>query len=184
MQACTLDGTTYDISNIVPYVIKHKKHPVTGEALALKDIVKLNFAKSAEGEYICPMLKKAFTDHTHIVAIRTSGNVYCWEVSTTVGIAGMLGVIDVAQKHLLAQVTSSDLCNPFEGTLMMLHCAECTIITACALEGCTMACNYLAETSLDAHNVTVPCDMPYSFRLITMALGRLQDILSYLTHQR
>ena len=80
LQACTLDGTTYDISNIVPYVMKHKKHPVTGEPLALKDIVKLNFAKSAEGEYICPMLKKVFTDHTHIVAIRTSGNVYCWEV--------------------------------------------------------------------------------------------------------
>jgi len=121
LQACTLDGTTYDISNIVPYVIKHKKHPVTGEALALKDIVKLNFAKSAEGEYICPMLKKAFTDHTHIVAIRTSGNVYCWEVSTTAGIAGMLGVIDVAQKHLLVQATSSDLCNPFERALLMLH---------------------------------------------------------------
>ncbi|CAL5224657.1 g7376 [Coccomyxa viridis] len=77
--ACTLDGTTYDISNIVPYVMKHKKHPVSGEPLALKDIVKLNFAKSAEGEYICPMLKKVFTDHTHIVAIRTTGNVYCWE---------------------------------------------------------------------------------------------------------
>ena len=81
MQACTLDGTTYDISNIVPYVMKHRKHPVTGEPLALKDIVKLNFAKSGEGEYICPMLKKVFTDHTHIVAIRPSGNVFCWEVS-------------------------------------------------------------------------------------------------------
>ena len=54
---------------------------MTGEPLALKDIVKLNFAKSGEGEYICPMLKKVFTDHTHIVAIRPSGNVFCWEVS-------------------------------------------------------------------------------------------------------
>lgn len=80
LQACTLDGTTYDISNIVPYVMKHRKHPVSGDPLALKDVVKLNFAKSAEGEYICPMLKKVFTDHTHIVAIRPSGNVYCWEV--------------------------------------------------------------------------------------------------------
>ena len=88
LQACTLDGTTYDISNIVPYVMKHRKHPVTGEALALKDIVKLNFAKSSEGEYICPMLKKVFTDHTHIVAVRPSGNVFCWEVSQLLLLGG------------------------------------------------------------------------------------------------
>jgi len=42
-----------------------------------------------------------------------------------------------------------------------------------------MACSHLAETSLDAHNVNVPCDMPYLFRLITMALGRLQDVLRF-----
>ena len=79
-QACTLDGTTYDITNIVPYVMKFKKHPVTGEPLALKDVVQLHFAKSPDGGYMCPVLNKVFTESTHIVAIRPTGNVYCWEV--------------------------------------------------------------------------------------------------------
>lgn len=60
--------------------MKFKKHPVTGEPLALKDVVKLNFHKNSDGEYMCPVLNKVFTEHTHIVAIRTTGNVYCWEV--------------------------------------------------------------------------------------------------------
>ena len=30
--------------------------------------------------YQCPVLNKEFTEHTHIVAIRPTGNVYCWEV--------------------------------------------------------------------------------------------------------
>ncbi|BDA49532.1 Peptidyl-prolyl cis-trans isomerase-like 2 [Coccomyxa sp. Obi] len=77
--ACTVDGTTYDITNIVPYVMKFKKHPVTGDPLSLKDVVKLNFHKNSDGEYMCPVLNKVFTEHTHIVAIRTTGNVYCWE---------------------------------------------------------------------------------------------------------
>lgn len=79
-QACTADGTTYDITNIVPYVMKFKKHPVTGDPLLLKDVIKLNFHKNSDGEYMCPVLNKVFTEHTHIVAIKPTGNVYCWEV--------------------------------------------------------------------------------------------------------
>lgn len=75
-----MDGTTYDITNIVPYVMKFKKHPVTGEPLALKDVIKLHFHKNSDGEYMCPVLNKVFTEHTHIVAIKPTGNVYCWEV--------------------------------------------------------------------------------------------------------
>lgn len=29
-------GTVFDVTNIVPYLMKYKKHPVTGEPLALK----------------------------------------------------------------------------------------------------------------------------------------------------
>ncbi|KAA6418090.1 MAG: peptidyl-prolyl cis-trans isomerase-like 2-like, partial [Trebouxia sp. A1-2] len=77
--ACTADGTVYDITNIVPYVQKFKKHPVSGEPLQLKDIVQLHFHKNADNEYHDPILHKVFTESTHIVAIRTSGNVYAWE---------------------------------------------------------------------------------------------------------
>jgi hypothetical protein len=31
------------------------------------------------GRYQCPVLNKEFTEHTHIVAVRPTGNVYCWE---------------------------------------------------------------------------------------------------------
>ena len=85
MQACTLDGTVYDIVNIVNYVQKFHRHPVTGQPLALKDIVTLTFHKNADGEYHCPVLHKVFTESTHIVAIRTTGHVYCYEVWSCVG---------------------------------------------------------------------------------------------------
>ena len=33
---CTDDGVVYDITNAVPYVMKFKRHPVSGEPLQLK----------------------------------------------------------------------------------------------------------------------------------------------------
>ena len=74
---CAPDGTVMDISNAVPYVMKHKKHPVSGEALAVKDLVRLNWYKNKDGEYECPVLNKTFTDATRICAVKTTGNVYC-----------------------------------------------------------------------------------------------------------
>ena len=75
----TADGAVFDIVNAVPYVRKFKRHPVTGEPLELKDLTQLHFHRNADGEYACPVLGKVFNDHTHIVALRPSGNVYCWE---------------------------------------------------------------------------------------------------------
>ena len=82
LQACTADGTVYDVVNIVTYVQKFKRHPVNGEPLSLKDIITLQYHKNADGEYHCPVLNKVFTESTHIVAIRNTGNVYCYEVCT------------------------------------------------------------------------------------------------------
>jgi peptidyl-prolyl cis-trans isomerase-like protein 2 len=73
---CAPDGTVMDIMHAVPYVQKHGKHPVTGEPLELKDLTKLTFHKNQEGAYECPVLNKAFTNSTHIVAVKTTGNVY------------------------------------------------------------------------------------------------------------
>lgn len=55
---CTDDGTVYDIASIVPYIMKFKKHPVSGEPLALKDLTRLNFSKNGDGEWNCPVMGK------------------------------------------------------------------------------------------------------------------------------
>mmetsp|Transcript_59351 Transcript_59351/g.87020 ORF Transcript_59351/g.87020 Transcript_59351/m.87020 type:complete len:586 (-) Transcript_59351:44-1801(-) len=75
----TPTGVVYDMLNIVPYISKNKKCPVTGVPLTLKDLTKLIWHKSDKDEYHCPIMFKSFTAHTRIVAIKTSGNVYCWE---------------------------------------------------------------------------------------------------------
>jgi peptidyl-prolyl cis-trans isomerase-like protein 2 len=33
----------------------------------------------AEGMYCCPVTGKVFTEHTHIAAVKTTGNVYAYE---------------------------------------------------------------------------------------------------------
>eukprot|EP00775_Hariotina_reticulata_P001460 gene1460-1802_t len=76
---CTEDGTVYDIVNVVPYVKKHGKHPVTGQPLALGDLIKLNYHRNADGEYACPVTSKVFTPHSHIVAVKATGNVYSYD---------------------------------------------------------------------------------------------------------
>eukprot|EP00246_Nothoceros_aenigmaticus_P009113 TRINITY_DN24435_c0_g1_i1.p1 TRINITY_DN24435_c0_g1~~TRINITY_DN24435_c0_g1_i1.p1 ORF type:complete len:596 (+),score=117.61 TRINITY_DN24435_c0_g1_i1:149-1936(+) len=76
---CTEEGHTFEILNIVPYIQKFGKNPVSGSPLSLKDLIKLHFNKNADGEYQCPVLHKVFTEFTHIVAVKTTGNVFCYE---------------------------------------------------------------------------------------------------------
>jgi peptidyl-prolyl cis-trans isomerase-like protein 2 len=73
------EGTVFDILNIMPYIKKFGKHPGTGRPLTAKDLIRLTFHKNAQDEYMCPITYKAFTDHSHIVFIRTSGQVYSME---------------------------------------------------------------------------------------------------------
>ena len=76
---CGSDGTVMDIVNAVPYVQKHRKHPVTGQPLELRDLIKLHFTKNSDEEFVCPVLGKVFNENSHIVAIKPTGNVYSWE---------------------------------------------------------------------------------------------------------
>lgn len=76
---CTADGSVFDIMHIRPYIRKYGKHPVTGAPLKNEDLITLNFHKNSEGEFHCPVLDKVFTEFTHIVAIKTTGNVFCYE---------------------------------------------------------------------------------------------------------
>ena len=76
---CTTSGHIFDLSNIVPFLSKFKINPITGEPLDTKSLIKLNFSKSSEGFYQCPVLLKTFNENSHIVAIKTTGNVYSYE---------------------------------------------------------------------------------------------------------
>ncbi|KAF5736228.1 peptidyl-prolyl cis-trans isomerase CYP65 isoform X1 [Tripterygium wilfordii] len=76
---CTADGSVFEILRIIPYIRKYGKHPVTGASLKQEDLIPLTFHKNDEGEYHCPVLNKVFTEFTHIVAVKTTGNVFCYE---------------------------------------------------------------------------------------------------------
>eukprot|EP00850_Spirogloea_muscicola_P017473 SM000150S01732 [mRNA] locus=s150:222290:225887:- [translate_table: standard] len=69
----------YCCANIVPYILKFGKDPVSGKPLAAKDLIKLRFHKNGDGEYHCPVLHKTFTEYSHIVAVKTTGNVFSYE---------------------------------------------------------------------------------------------------------
>ncbi|CAG8524599.1 1281_t:CDS:10 [Diversispora eburnea] len=76
---CAPDGIIFDLKNIYPFLKKHGTNPVTGEKLEPKSLIKLNFHKNSNDEYHCPATYRVFNDHTHIVAIKTTGNVYSYE---------------------------------------------------------------------------------------------------------
>nr|POF18594.1 peptidyl-prolyl cis-trans isomerase-like 2 [Quercus suber] len=76
---CTAGGTIFDLTNILPWIKKHGTNPVDGQPLRSSDLVKLNFMRNEDGEYVDPVTYKAFTDNTHIVALRNTGNVFSWE---------------------------------------------------------------------------------------------------------
>jgi peptidyl-prolyl cis-trans isomerase-like 2 len=69
----------FDLLSIVPVVRRTGTHPITGRPLALDGLVRLTFAKNADGKYMCPVTHKVFNENSRIVAIRTSGNVFAWE---------------------------------------------------------------------------------------------------------
>ncbi|KAI9293942.1 cyclophilin-like protein [Neoconidiobolus thromboides FSU 785] len=75
----TPEGHVFDLENIVPYLKEFGTNPITGNKLEAKDLFPLEFHKNNEGKYCCPVTYKIFTDHTHIVANKVSGQVYAYE---------------------------------------------------------------------------------------------------------
>ena len=98
---CTPDGDVFDVTAAVPAIRANGvRNPLTGEALALKDLVRLHYHRvgaagrsgdpgngasssssshAAAAPFGCPVTGKAFTPSSHIVAIRTTGNVFSFE---------------------------------------------------------------------------------------------------------
>lgn len=76
-------ATIFDLLAIIPWLQTKGTDPTTGKSLDAKDLVKLNFAKNEQGEYCDPVTMKVFNDHTHIVSIRQTGNVFAYETVET-----------------------------------------------------------------------------------------------------
>ncbi|PRD26332.1 UNVERIFIED_CONTAM: Ppil2 [Trichonephila clavipes] len=76
---CTPEGVVYDLMHIVPFLKKYGVDPATGKPLDKKALLKLNFIKNSDGKYHCPVLFKVFNENSHIVAIKTTGNVFSYE---------------------------------------------------------------------------------------------------------
>jgi len=67
---CTRDGIIFENSAILPFLLEHKQDPVTGKTMTSRDLITLQMDQNEEtGEWQCPVLTKAFADHTKIVAI-------------------------------------------------------------------------------------------------------------------
>uniref|UniRef100_A0A672V207 RING-type E3 ubiquitin-protein ligase PPIL2 n=1 Tax=Strigops habroptila TaxID=2489341 RepID=A0A672V207_STRHB len=70
---CTPDGTVFDILSIVPWIKKYGTNPITGE------VSNNGLFSPPSGKYHCPVLFTVFTNNSHIVAIKTTGNVFAYE---------------------------------------------------------------------------------------------------------
>lgn len=103
---CTADGIVFDILHIIPYIRKHGKNPVTGEALEVKDLVRLSIQKNAEGDYYCPVTLKNFHENLHIVANKNSGHVYAMEA------VNMINWTDYFTGEAFSEYDLIDLQNP------------------------------------------------------------------------
>lgn len=77
---CTPEGgVIFDLLNIIPYIRKYKKNPISGETITTDDILRLTMSKNAEDKWHCPITFKVFNNNSKIVAVRTTGNVYSYE---------------------------------------------------------------------------------------------------------
>ena len=54
-------------------------HPITGQKLSIKDLIKLVFYKNDDQEYHCPITRKIFNKSSYIVANGKTGNVYSYD---------------------------------------------------------------------------------------------------------
>lgn len=78
---CTPEGLIFDHENILRWLITHDTNPVNGLPLKQLDLIKLQFARNEAGDYVDPVTFKAFTDNSHIVAVRhdDSANVFAYD---------------------------------------------------------------------------------------------------------
>ncbi|CAE6521162.1 unnamed protein product, partial [Rhizoctonia solani] len=70
-------GTVFELTNIIPWLKEHNNtHPHTNDPLKPSDLIKLHYAKNSSGALIDPITMKPLSEHSHIVAVATTGNVF------------------------------------------------------------------------------------------------------------
>lgn len=79
------EGNIFELEAIAKFLKAFKKNPITGAPLDAKSLIKLKFANNTNDNsdksirFQCPALFRPFTKNSHIVAIATTGNVFCFE---------------------------------------------------------------------------------------------------------
>ncbi|KAL4241675.1 Peptidyl-prolyl cis-trans isomerase-like 2 [Abortiporus biennis] len=76
------DGTghVFDLVNIIPWLKQHNnENPITKAPLAPSDLITLHYSRKPTGEIHDPISFKPFSEHSHIVAIASTGNVFLAE---------------------------------------------------------------------------------------------------------
>ena len=87
---CTHDGTIFELTHVIPWLKKHGTNPVNGEKLSYNELLKLNMHRNESDEFCDPVTFKVFTDSTHLVALKTSGNVFAWDTIERLNIKAKL----------------------------------------------------------------------------------------------
>ncbi|KAH9947923.1 cyclophilin-like protein [Amylocystis lapponica] len=73
-------GLVFDLVNIIPWLKQHNNtNPITKEPLAPSELITLHYSRKSTGEIHDPISFKPFSEHSHIVAIATTGNVFLAE---------------------------------------------------------------------------------------------------------
>ncbi|KAI0715303.1 cyclophilin-like protein [Earliella scabrosa] len=73
-------GNVFDLVSIIPWLKQHNNiNPVTQEPLQPSDLITLHYSRKPSGEIHDPISFKPFSEHSHIVAIATTGNVFLAE---------------------------------------------------------------------------------------------------------
>jgi peptidyl-prolyl cis-trans isomerase-like protein 2 len=75
---CTSNGIVFDNTALLPFLLHHRKDPVTGHPLTTRDIITLHMDQDDQGRWQCPVLTKPFADHSKIVAIRDGSEAYVY----------------------------------------------------------------------------------------------------------
>lgn len=85
---CDCDGNIFELKNIVPFVKRFRKNPITGLPMGLEDLITLQFHKNGEGKFCCPVTFEAFNSNSRITAVSVTGNVYNHKTIQELNISG------------------------------------------------------------------------------------------------
>ena len=73
-------GYCFEMEKLVEHVKSKGKHPISGIPMALKDIFPLRFTRDKRDNIICPVSLKELNDKVKVAAIKTSRNVFRYQV--------------------------------------------------------------------------------------------------------